>query len=368
MDTSDSYIFDEAMEPYGGRLDRGAIGPSLTRLFDLERGRALSFLSNAQNSVAKLPRIHFDFVNGTGVNAFATRFNGEYCIGINSGVILILSLLFGRAFASPRFLPHIGDVEQELENSPRLPFLPSDVLDMIRAGALPVLPRDEVRMGYFRHFVENAYDFLVSHELAHIANGHVDYLAVNDGTPFLAEFEAESVGSRCKLTRQTLEMDADSSAVGDAVMTVLGKAEGVASIPAPWDQFYRDPSEALLNWYIAIYSLFRVFGDSRFTSGVLKESWYPPMRMRQFMAGATAREHVLRRRPDLEERFCADAGKAVAIVEHLFVQVFSSPVAVDGLQDVLSNTGFEHMDRLRNHWSQNVRTELHPFARTQLAP
>jgi hypothetical protein len=368
MDTSDSHIFDEAMEPYGRRLDRGAIGPSLTRLFDLQRGRALSFLSNAQNSIAKLPPIHFDFVNGAGVNAFATRFNGEYCIAINSGVILVLSLLYGHAFADRKFLPHVGDLDQEAPNPPRLSFLVADALEMIQAGALPVLPLGEVRMGYFRHFVETAFDFLVSHEFAHIANGHVDYLAANQGLPCLAEFGGDGVSDSVKLTRQTLEMDADSSAVGDGVGTVLRKISNIASIPAPWDQFYRDPSEALLNWYIAIFSLFRLFGDSHFTSDALKKSWYPPVRMRQFMAGVTAREHVLCKRPDLEESFCAHVGKAVEIVEHLFVRVFSSSLSVGGLQDVLSDDGFKHMDALRNHWSEKVRAEVLPFAYTQLAP
>ena len=346
MDLFKPHIFDRVVKEYGGRLDRAAIGPSVAAIFDLQRDRALSFLSTVRAVVPALPPIHFDFVNATGVNAFATKRDGEYCIAINSGVVLVLSFLFGHALASPEFLPQIGDVGNEVKRPSLHPF--SWDLQLLKEQ-LPVTPRDSVRRACFRHFVEDAFIFLVGHETAHIVNGHLDYLEKNSGKAFLAEFESSTLSQNEKLTRQTLEMDADCSAVGNAVYTILRKADNLATIPEPWKQFFRDPSQALFLWHIAICCLFRIFGHSRFTATSLGRAWYPPPRMRRFMAAGTAREQLLKRRPEVEEKFCADSGKAIVAVEQLFVDVFGLAVDVDGLRDPISTTGMDHIETLTNH-------------------
>jgi hypothetical protein len=157
-------IFDEAMESYGGRLDRVAIGPSVTRLFDSQCARAQAYLSSVHAVLPDLPPIHFDFVNSFTLNAHACRFKGEYCIGINSGVVLLFGFLFGHLLSDRAVLPDIGKPEKELPSAPRLPFLSFDAAKMMEAGAKPVSPVDSVRFGYSQLLLEMAFDFLVSHE------------------------------------------------------------------------------------------------------------------------------------------------------------------------------------------------------------
>jgi hypothetical protein len=313
----ESRIFDEAMEACGGRLDRVAIGPSVTRLFDLQRARAQSYLSSVHSVLPELPPIHFDFVNSFTLNARACRFRGEYCIGINSGVVVLFGLLFGVFLSNREVLPEVGNPIEETATPPRLPFLSFDAAKMMEVGVVPVLPVNKVRLGYSRLLLEMAFDFLVSHEVCHIVNGHVDYLNKLEGLASLAEFEPRHDDLSASIPRQTMEMDADSAGACDGMRAALLKAGNINLVLPPWRQFYVDPAIAFFAWSFAVHSLFRLFGDERFLGTDLSNAMYPPVRLRQFLAASTADEYVTQKHepPDMPDVFRREYVRALIEAE-----------------------------------------------------
>jgi hypothetical protein len=365
---SESRIFDEAMEPYGGRLDRIAIGPSVTRLFDFQRDRARTYLSSVRNVRPELPPIHFDFVNSFTLNARACRFKGEYCIGINSGVVLLFGFLFGHFLSDREVLTDIGNPSEELPNPPRLPLLIFDAAKMIEAGAVPVSPVNKLRFGYSRLLLEMAFDFLVSHEVCHIVNGHVDYLSNVEGVAFLAEFELSGGHSLASITRQAMEMDADAGGACDGMGTILRKTGDINLTQPPWRQFYVDPAMALCAWCFGVHSLFRLFGDERFLGSDFTKAVYPPVRLRQFLASCTAEEYVTQKsdRPELSGIFRREYAKAVVEAEKAFSLATGQAIAVTGFQEALSSEAAEHLSQLLAHWKNVLRPALLPFAYGQL--
>jgi len=357
-------VFDEAMEPYGGRLDRVAIGSSVARLFDLQCTRARAFLSSVHNVLPKLPPIHFDFVNDFVLNARACLFKGEYCIGINSAVIVLLSLLFGHLLSDRRILPKVGNPDEERLTAPRLPFLDFDALKVMQAGGQPVLPNDNVRVGYCRLLLEMAFDFLVSHEVAHIVNGHLAWMKSIDESRFLSEFEQRKNGATASIKRQALEMDADSAGACDGMRTILRKTANLHSVGPPWRQFYASPETAFFAWSFAVHSLFRIFGDEPFLGLDLKNAIYPPIRLRQFLTAVTADEYVTQRseRADLPEIFRREHIKAVIEAEQAFALVTGEAVAITGYQQALSLEATDHFNQLLQCWKNDMRPALLPFA------
>jgi hypothetical protein len=361
---SESRIFDEAMEPYGGRLDRVAIGPSVTRLFDYQRERAQSFLSSVRSALPALPPIHFDFVNSFTLNARVGRFKGEYCIGINSGVVLLFGFLFGHFLSNREVLPDIGDPNEEASNPPLLPFLVFDAAKMIEAGILPVSPVNNVRFGYSQFLLEMAFDFLVSHEVCHIVNGHVDYLSKREGVVSLAEVEPQCIDPSVPITRQTMEMDADTAGACDGIGTILRKTGNINLVSPPWRQFYVNPSTASFAWCFAVHSLFRLFGDERFLGADLGKALYPPVRLRQFWAACTAEEYVTQKsgRPQLQDIFRREYAKALVEVEKAFSLATGEEIAVSGFQEALSKEAGGHLAQLLAHWKNILRPALLPLA------
>jgi len=73
-----------------------------------------------------------------------------------------------------------------------------------------IVPKNPQRQIYAIHLCHLVFDFLTSHEIAHIANGHVDYRAAECGIPYVSEADWLPNTPEGNLESQAMELDADA--------------------------------------------------------------------------------------------------------------------------------------------------------------
>jgi hypothetical protein len=135
-------------------------------------------------------------------------------------------------------------------------------------------PDDRVRLAFAVVFMSECFDIIVRHELAHLVLVHCEFRAAN--------------ASHDALTNQALEVAADGHAVNWGVQklplirTVLGRRTN------PIDQAYRafhdTIHEAMRNYLLAVYFVFRLMDETAWNDNTLKCRPHPPAPIRFHVA------------------------------------------------------------------------------------
>lgn len=285
---NDAEVFHEGMLDHGGQLDMANLDPNTAEALVYVAQRARGFLQTAAAALPGLPPIHFDFVNNWQFNALTFRKDEKYFIGVFRGAVATLQVLFDRMLADPQTFPFIGDPTAEVSGLPLLPNIGTDFERTVASASSFPRPQDPMRQSTAHKLVELSLDFLTAHEFAHIANGHLDYMASIRGISAIDEVSTApktSGHSESALISQTMEMDADSTAVQISLASEWGKIAGYFPKPGPpWTEFYSYPGMVSLQWSWAMSSLFRILGDARLTNGDVALEAYPRPQLRSVMA------------------------------------------------------------------------------------
>jgi hypothetical protein len=266
--------------------------------------------------------------------------------------------------ADPEILPFIGHAEGEAVGLPLLPALGTDF--ELTVASVPTFPwpRDPVRRSTARRLTELALDFLTAHEFAHIANGHVDYAKESQGIRAIDEVGRAArapVAQERALRSQTMEMDADATAVLISLGSEWARVVGAAPRPGPeWDWFYDRPGMVSLQW--AVSSLFRIFGEARLTDEDALKS-HPSPRLRSVMvqraAGRVPRPQALGDHSALAgDEFYKIPLPIMAAqldVERIFSRLTGKPVVPEGLDEAWGELGGSQMRRLYGYWWTKLR-------------
>ena len=375
----DASIFHEAVADIGGRLDRGSLDPPLAGSLDYVAERARGFLRTAAAALPRMPNVHFDFIDNYEVNAFAFQHEGRYFIAVNRGTVATLVLLFDRMLADPEILPYIGNAEEEAAARPLLPNIGLDFEGSVASVPTFPRPRNPVRRSTANKLAELALDFLTAHEFAHIANGHVDYMEENQGISAIEEVAGAAQVQESRqsaLIRQTMEMDADGTAVQLSLSSEWGKVAGYfPRTVAPWSEFYSYPGIVTLHWAWAVSSLFRIFGEARLTDGDVTLEPYPRPRLRSVMiqqaAGRVPRPGGLHEHSTLVgDEICRiplTVRAAYRDVEQIFSRLTGKPESAEGLDDAWGDVGKSQIHRLQDYWRARLKGELIAFAHQLLS-
>ncbi len=370
---NDADVFHEAVAGYGGRLDTRGLHPATTERLNHAAERARGFLQTAATALPGLPPIRLDFIDNQKFNAVALRHDGRYFIGVYRGAMATLAVLFDRMLADPEILPFIGDASQETADLPLLPDLGLDFEQSVAAVPTFPRPRNWARRSTADRLVELAFDFLTAHEFAHIANGHLDYSAKDQGIRAIDEVGGVARATEVPesaLTSQTMEMDADATAVLTSLGSEWGKVVGIFPKPGPpWTESYSYPGMVSLQWSWAVSSLFRLFGEARLSEGDALED-YPSPRLRSVMvqqaAGRVPRPGGLRTHSTLvgDEFYKIPLSIRAAHldIEKIFSLLTGRPEATEGIDDAWGKLGRAQMNRLQDHWRTRLRGELLEFA------
>jgi len=377
MDDAD--LFDTMVVDCGGRLDTASLHPDTAASLNYVAGRARGFLKSAAAALPEMPPIYFDFVDNWSFNACAIRGGGKYFIGVTRGAVATLGVLFDRMLADPQVLPFIGTPEEEVADLPLLPDIGTDFVRSV--AAVPEFPRpqDPARKEMALRLAELALDFLTAHEFAHIANGHLDYLQANQGSLAIDEVRGATWTPRTSETAliyQTMEMDADGTAVLISLVSEWGRVTGVNPRRGPeWEYTYSRPGLVSLMWSWAVSSLLRLFEEVRLTEGdSTLEDDHPSSRLRSVMIQQAAQRspkpqglgtHPAFRGEEPHKIPAIIAGRRD--VETIFSQLTGQPEATEGLDEAWGEVDRSQMYRLQNYWRTRLKGELLEFAYAPLS-
>lgn len=369
MDEAD--IFHLKVAGYGGRLDMASLHPYAAAGLDYVAVRARGFLRSAAAALPEMPRSTSILSTAGALTLWPFR-GREVLHRRHQGAVATLGVLFDRMLADPQILPFIGNPEEEVADLPLLPDIGTDFVQSV--ASVPTFPRpqDPARQGTARRLAELALDFLTAHEFAHIANGHLDYLNANQGRLAIDEVSGETWAPRSSesaLISQTMEMDADGTAVLLSLFNEWGRVTGLRLRPGPeWDDIYSRPGIVSLQWSWAVSSLFRLLGEARLTNGDVTTEDYPRPRLRSVMVQQAAQRVPRPQGLDTHPAFVGDeANKIPAIkagqldVERIFSQLTGQPEATEGLDDAWGDVVQSQMYRLQDYWRTKLKGELLEF-------
>lgn len=162
--------------------------------------------------------LQFEVCNSLEFNALAGIFqNDGPCILVNFGIISRLKAVFDSMLALPNLFHDIGNPNCRLGDHSRIYNLNRGDGIVLGYQGLPV-SNCETRLEVSRFLFELAIDWVFIHEFAHLAHGHVDWLAAEFN---IFQFDERGISKRrevSKIDQLTLEMDADSVAASNILL------------------------------------------------------------------------------------------------------------------------------------------------------
>jgi hypothetical protein len=353
-------IFDEACLdwPFGSpRLsgDRRA-----APFFQSRAKRAVELIASARRLYATkstLGPVYFDFVDSNQFNAVAAIRDKSGVIGMLSGAALLPFDFFKRLLSHPDVALGVGSPNLEVVGPYHREALVENYQELIDARTRENRPIESfppiclIRQIFAATVTRIAFDFLLTHELAHIINGHLGYLLFNSrGLPYRIELEPSSSNPAQDdpFTCQTLEMDADSEA---ACFTLNVSTIQIGNI---------DP---VYTWAFAINGLFYLWG-LEYNLADISTASHPPTACRTAIAQSAAWENAKHHSEAAGEAFwdatqkgAADifdgCSKIGAPMTDAMIAAFASGIASKESQDYFA--------RLKEHW-KSIRPSLMNFA------
>lgn len=314
----------------------------------------------ARSMWPRLPAIHFDFANTGVVNAFACIYRDQYFIGVTKGAVASLALFFERMLSDRRILMQIGNSDGEMEHPPlTYPLAEALVQDNLANG--PNHPTDSMRQDYCKWLTLSALDFLILHELGHIANGHVDRAVAKQLSPFIAEFGGEPLTPEEAIELHLMEIDADGFAASQGVCKTMNVVKNPPyAIPqlASYDGL-------LFSWLFAVFSFFRMFGDTPIASIDVYEKRHPPHRQRVaffWNAVVAASENVAGIIAGQLAPVVWQAGSSTERAFHFLTGEPISPPERYSEAFEPTNQNKDYAKHLAKRWNEGMRQELSLYA------
>ena len=243
-------------------------------------------------------RPDYGMIRNREFNAVAFRnFHGTPCIGVYSGALQALNGLFCRIASRGNKLLELETIDVEHEQQ----YLADNYLEVLTDPAvLQREPKSKTGQVWADACTKQALRFLIRHEMVHLAHGHVDYLAASQGYQVFAELRWDIGIDIATFERQVIEFDADSCAASwwcgvflDEYFAFAGVTDSSSLSDLEIDNLVVTHLwHVFFQWAFSVSALFRLFGDAGFAGQDLKNSDYPPLRLRQVIVLRTVIDHV----------------------------------------------------------------------------
>lgn len=176
--------------------------------------------------------LDFHLIDAPGFNALAASFDDADVIAVYRGIFPVL-LASSRALVSHGLLfAEHRSADQVVEGISAGTKMRDIALgsNILTCGPLA----DPIREKLAWTMYDVASQFVLNHEFAHIANGHIDWLNRQTGLPLLAEMTAPNLPSYTGWERETLEWDADCAGVHFVLEAALRPSVTVVEGRAAW--------------------------------------------------------------------------------------------------------------------------------------
>lgn len=191
--------FDRVFGRYGLRIDAPLAS-------EIGLGRVL------RDSNRLYPDAYCAYVHNSLPNAVACTSNGHDLIAIFSGLSYTLSAFFASMFSDPSVFEDVGNPSAESLDIERMRTL-SNSVSIIALLKCMVTPKCEIRSRMAQSMLEAAHAFVFYHEVGHLEGGHLRLLQDAFGVQVYEEFPVSLSSPDENAVRQSLELDADTSAI-----------------------------------------------------------------------------------------------------------------------------------------------------------
>lgn len=359
-------IFHQATSRFGGRFQRDRAPEAVKRFYEEAEERAFDLIARAREVVPNTPEIHVDFILNGKINALAFKSHDRYFIGIYTGALFMLRSVIGRMLSDARLFRYAGDAKTERDDLGSLAGYVPDAEVMYKKESLST-PRDPVRRNYAHFLHDQAFMFLVGHELTHVLHGHIDYLRAKRGEKVTAELEWIGDGDeQTRIERQRIEMDADRRSIISRIDSIrLAVKNGDVGI-APWRPHPEDPGLMIFDWAISLNILFQLFGDLRFSQVEPAKSAYPPLPLRRTFCEASAREAVgVLWDPTLMKSATGALLLARRETDFSFATMLGEKFDADGVRKSFEQIDRNYGDKIVKYWIETLTERLIPYSYEQ---
>ena len=258
-------VFNEGFKFIGGRLY--PIPDYLDFTLDFHRKNFNHRINTAKKNIdATLNDIYFDYLNNGCCNAVAYECNKIGYIGLNWGNIIILADIFNRMLSHPEIFPSINASEESFPPSYSygVTMNATELLKLRFGDSVPNaqqiwnnLPKNKLRENISELCRRIVLDFIIFHEIAHIINGHTEYLQTKFSAPFMLEFDSSAHPANNSILRQSLEMNADAFATSSSLSLFFSEREALVK-KIPHLEIIMDNHWAAAIWAFAVSSFFYV--------------------------------------------------------------------------------------------------------------
>jgi len=230
-------------------------------------------------------KVNIDFIANKSIGAVVIKGESNYHIGIYAGAIIVLENFFCRVLSCPTILTEYGDVSKEIQDykiyNPSVTNL--EKLN-VQEGIIKVIPLDKDRKTTARLLTILAASFLVTHELGHILNGHIDYLR-SEGILYWDESEDITNNLTDIEIIQTLEYDADCYGWNNMINAAFAIHKSGGYLGQYALSLYKNLEGLIGLITFAIYTLFRLFGtDVPSDKNLLSKKHPHPKLRKEFMS------------------------------------------------------------------------------------
>ncbi len=362
-------IFNREMKHLGGRFQKSHDFPQYLTYKNIADNLIQAIIKTPATK-KKIP-VHFDWICNPKINAVAL-INKYHFIGVTEGALLILNDIFYRMFAHPGIMPQIGNSKVE-SSPPLLHKIPTDVRELNQDGAYKLYqPIDPVRRIYAKILIDISFNFLVAHEMAHLRNGHVDLIRSLSSYSIIEEISGSSPKNISSLTYQTLEMDADCSAVSVSLGYAIGSQKEKKLngwIPNVDDDSgmalncaFGSPHNLFYTFGFALNVLFRLFGEEYWDMDKISEYNHIPAPCRRVGVSATIIEILKNKDWGFTPEQWKDISPHVFINAEKSINFITQNEQIDGgIFNAIHPKAKEQSQRILNHWKETVREQLIPF-------
>jgi hypothetical protein len=338
----------------------------LEQIYHHLNSRGSRFVDEYCKPDSQLPELHFS--DSSELRAFS-KFDGEHSqIYLTAGLILRIRSLMLYVVASQLIVPEYGDISvgqiwcvldhDDAETNLAYPHLKT----VLKYPSTIAMPGCKTRRSYAEYLATLALEFIYLHELQHHTNGHLGLLRSINGTPHAELDESAEIpsGKLSNIDWRTLEWDADSCAFFDMLVEAHRSIPALHSTRAEgFRAAYFATSFACLTMSSVLFLEYDNFVSSRMR--------HPPLLARVQSMTTLALQRSLT--PDLTEALVLAAideindalGLAYAVIG---VPTFEVPDNEDDWDDVPLRMASDFID----HWQQDLRSRLLPFASRKKLP
>lgn len=220
-----------------------------------------------------------------------------------------------------------------------------------------------------------ASEIIINHELGHILNGHLAYIADENNMSESLLFMNSEDNNLNPIESQILEMDADAFSAS-RMIDVITFDENINTLNNKHDNIIKDKNHTFIISVIASVIVFSIQGlGIRRDSMDLNKVKYLPLRTRLFnyIGCLSSAYKVMEKSEALKYDYISLIPLLTGVEGYVNAHTLSeysfskAELNIDNNKNELDNQYIEHWRKLNRYWSENIREKLLEYAYFELA-